>query len=274
LIHELMRLAADSGLEFVPRIHFSRHGSWAEEAGRLWDLSSWMPGVANFHERPTGLRLEAACTALARVHAVWARHAPRQGTCPGVIRRLKRVQEWEGLTHAGWAPRFTPEEDPALQDLAERAWPIVCYRVARMSETLAPWLDRPLPLHPCLCDVWHDHVLFENEKVSGLIDYGATKVDHVTVDLGRLLGSLVGDDPSMWDIGLNAYGSVRRLSHDEETLCRLLDHTGTVLGAATWLLWLYRDRKPFADRVAVARHLGLIVQRMETWERSTGKSGM
>jgi homoserine kinase type II len=143
-----------------------------------------------------------------------------------------------------------------------------------MSKTLAGWLDRPLLLHPCLCDIWHDHVLFENEEVSGLIDYGAMKIDQVSVDLARLLGSLVGDNPSMWDLGLNAYSSARRLSCDEESLCRMLDQTGTVLGAATWLLWLYRDRKPFADRPAVARHLGLIVQRMETWEGSTGKSRM
>jgi hypothetical protein len=46
----------------------------------------------------------------------------------------------------------------------------------------------------------------------------------------------------------------------------MLDATGTVLGIATWLKWLYVDGKPFADRDAVARHLGRLVERVEGWK--------
>jgi homoserine kinase type II len=262
-IHGLLRQASDAGLEFVPRLWLTRHGSWVEKAGRLWELTTWMPGQADFHQRPTVPRLEAACRALALVHAAWAQHGPCRAPCPGIERRRKRAAEWKELRRTGWTLRFAPEEDPSLRHAAERAWQAVEHRIDGVAGFLAPWRDRPLPLHPCLCDVWHDHVLYEDEAVTGLIDYGALKVDHVSVDLARLLGSLVGDDSAMWEIGLSAYDRVCRLSPEEAALSRVLDKTGTLLGAATWLLWLYRDRKSFADRAAVARHLASLVERVE-----------
>ena len=36
-----------------------------------------------------------------------------------------------------------------------------------------------VPLHACLCDIWHDHVLFTVDKLTGLVDYGSVKVDNI-----------------------------------------------------------------------------------------------
>ena len=94
---------------------------------------------------------------------------------------------------------------------------------------------RSAVLQPCLCDVWHDHVLFEGDAVTGLVDYGGVKVDNVATDLARLLGSLAGDDPVLRDAGLRAYSRLRPLSLAEEALVPVLDRTGTLLGIANWL---------------------------------------
>ena len=101
--------------------------------------------------------------------------------------------------------------------------------------------------------------------VRGLIDYGGVKTDHVAIDLARLLGSLVGDDAAARAAGLRAYRRLRPLSADEEELVVRLDETGTVLGAANWLRWLYHDGRPFDDRAAVARRLAALVERIERW---------
>ncbi len=102
--------------------------------------------------------------------------------------------------------------------------------------------------------------------VTGLIDYGGVKLDHVAVDLARLLGSMVGDDFGLRAAGLQAYSRIRPLSLEEENLVHLLDETGTLLGAANWLKWLYREGKTFEDRNAVAGRLADLVKRIEGWD--------
>ena len=134
-----------------------------------------------------------------------------------------------------------------------------------MPERLRRWRERGFVLQPCLCDVWHDHLLFEDDRLTGLVDYGAVKTDHVAVDLARLLGSLIEDDAANWQRGLTAYRAVRPLSPAEEELARDLDVTGVVLGVATWLRWLGAERRPFEDRTAAARRLGVLVERIERW---------
>src|SRR2546429_161354 len=71
-IHRLMKLARDNGLTFVPAVLNARAGSSCIEQGdRLWDLTSWMPGVAATTARVTRAQVEAAFNALARLHLAW-----------------------------------------------------------------------------------------------------------------------------------------------------------------------------------------------------------
>lgn len=263
-IHHLLGAARAAGLTFIPAVLPPRSGpSWVAHAGRLWELTTWLPGRADFHTSPSAARLEAAGTALALLHAAWARVAPAVGPCPAVRRRLDVCRVWDDLVAAGWRPDPAPG-DP-VRPWVERAWAVVSRHVADVPRRLALWRDRPLPLHACLCDVWHDHVLFEGDLVTGLVDFGGVKTDHPAVDLARLLGSMVGDDAALRGQGLRAYARVRPLSADEEGLVARLDETGTVLGLANWLRWLYRDGREYEDREAVARRVGELVVRVEGW---------
>ena len=260
-----MELAERARLEFVPVIFRNTAGqTWTEHAGRLWELTTWMPGTANFHDRPTPQRLEASCTALARLHLVWARTNAATGPCPAVQRRLDSAREWASLVNSGWQPGFPEDGDP-VHPWARRAWQVLHYHFPRLCDSLAPWADVRLPLHPCLCDVWHAHILFEGDRVTGLIDYGSVKVDHVAADLARLLGSLVPDDERM-TAGLSAYARLRPLSPQEVMLAHVLDRTGTLLGVTHWLRWLYHEGRRFEDRTAVARRLAELVTRIERWQ--------
>src|SRR5262249_34516445 len=118
-------------------------------------------------------------------------------------------------------------------------------------------------VQPCLCDVWHDHVLFTGNAVTGIIDYGSMKEDHVAVDLARLLGSLVEDDEAGWKVGLAAYQRVRALTSEEINLARWLDHTGTMLAAENWLGGLRTDTRRLETGKQVARRLRRLVNRFE-----------
>jgi Ser/Thr protein kinase RdoA (MazF antagonist) len=264
-IHRLMTISREAALHFVPLVFAASDGAtWVKHAGRLWDLTEWMPGRADFHERPSGPRMQAACTSLARLHRAWGTEYSSTGSCPAVGRRLELLGDWRNLVGNGWQPTPAASPDPAWP-WAERAWRLLGVHLGGVPASLALWAGRDWPLQPCLCDVWHDHVLFEGDAVTGLVDYGGVKVDHVAADLARLLGSTAGDDAGLRASGLEAYARVRPLSPDEEQLVRVLDETGTLLGIANWLRWLYHEVREFDDREGVARRLAALVERVEQW---------
>jgi Ser/Thr protein kinase RdoA (MazF antagonist) len=128
---------------------------------------------------------------------------------------------------------------------------------------LGEWGERRCRLQPCLRDVWHDHLLFEGEALTGLVDYAAVRADDAMTDVARLAGSLVGDDEDGWRVALAAYREVRPLSEDEERLARALDRTGAVVALATWARWL--AERAFEDEAQVERRLGELVRRVEGW---------
>jgi Ser/Thr protein kinase RdoA (MazF antagonist) len=258
-----MTRACAAGLDFVPKLCSTpAHATWVEHQGRLWDLTSWMPGRADFTTHPSVLRLEHACTALARLHGVWLSGTARV-PCPAVERRLQRWQAWRDLLATGWHP--ATEVAHPLHALVVRSWNLLPPLMQNIPRQLAPWLDCRLPIQPCLCDIWHDHVLFLGDEVTGIIDYGSAQLDHVAVDLARMLGSLVGDDSAMIAAGLRAYREVRGVSQADEELMRVLDVTGAVIGAANWLMWLELERRPMENLEAAARRWNTLLTRIERW---------
>jgi Ser/Thr protein kinase RdoA (MazF antagonist) len=262
-IHQFMDQARQAGLAFVPTVQRTKGGqTHVYHEGRCWDVTAWMPGTADFHARPSPERLANACTALAELHRAWA-GPPRAGPCPAVLRRLERIAEWQALLSSGWRPDFESYAAAPWHRWTQRAWQVLQARIPELPAKLAAWRDVSLPLQPCLCDIWHDHVLYRGDEVTGLIDYGSVKTDHVAVDLARLLGSLVGDDESMRVVGLEAYGGVVRLAPFVPQLVGVLDETGTVLGVANWLVWLYHDDRTFSDAEAVSERLATLVERIE-----------
>jgi Ser/Thr protein kinase RdoA (MazF antagonist) len=266
VMHGLMRQGREADLEFVPAPRAAADGSsWVESEGRYWDLTTWLPGQADFRERPTAVRVEAACAALAALHRAWRPKRPHRGACPAIERRLQAAEQWTALVRSGWRPAFDTAGDSAVAGWAERGWVVLGYAVRRVPQWLAGWQGATLPLQPCLCDVWHDHVLFAGDAVTGLVDYGSVKRDHVTVDLARMLGSLVGDHPGLRAAGLDAYDRAAGLSAEEQALVDVLDRTGTVLSLASWLRWLFHERRQYEDTLRVARRLEGLVSRVETW---------
>src|SRR6266851_10311312 len=94
-IHRLMRLAGDKGSTFVPKVLETGIGSsFVVQAARLWDLTTWMPGVATTPAQVTRAQVQAASSALARLHVAWGASSSGSGPCPGIHRRLEGFREW------------------------------------------------------------------------------------------------------------------------------------------------------------------------------------
>lgn len=154
----------------------------------------------------------------------------------------------------------------AWTEFADLANGIIDYFVRlkpHIARQLKASLDAVVPLQPCLRDIWHDHVLFTGDEVTGLIDPHAARSENVATDLARLLGSLVGDDRAGWDAGLAAYHTIRPLTLAELALVELFDQSAVLLGGMTWLDWVCLEGRKFEDHAKVLARLQTILGRLE-----------
>ena len=245
-IHRWMIQARSNGkCPFVPAVVPSTSGrSAVEHADRVWDITSWLPGVADFAVDPSEAKLIASCEALAKLHRAWAPRQERLAPCPGVERRLALLR--------GFDPNVPILKfvDPQLAELLSAALPTLRRHVPLAIAALEPWRTQPGPVQPCLCDVWHDHVLFTGDRVTGIIDYGSMKLDHPAVVLARWLGVAIGEDRERLERGLRAYRQAGGPWNPDAEFVSRLDRTGAVCAAIHWIRRLSATSAPFdGDRV-------------------------
>jgi Ser/Thr protein kinase RdoA (MazF antagonist) len=267
-IHYVLRLAADKGLPFVPAPLQSATGAtFIENQGRFWELTPWLPGTADFWARPTPERLRAALEALARFHQAPANCvAPPLGSgfAPAFVERRERLA---GLLEGGLGQLqaavsrvpLRPQLDSLLGESLANLRPVGL----RLLPSLTDAAKRPLPLQPAIRDIWHDHVLFEGERVTGIVDYGALRIDTPLTDIARLVGSLVEDDARLRKVALDAYSAVRPLPAADRELVDLLDYTSVLISLANWAHWLYVDRREFDDLSAIEARVSKLAGRLQ-----------
>ena len=275
-LHRLLEHLRREGLTFVAVPLTASDGATVTAvAGSLWQLEPWLPGVADFHVRPTNERLRAAMAALAQWHLMTERFVPEADAIwwfasraaspsPAVVERLTLLTAANSgqIEHMG--KRIAQAKDSAVRELSRQVLDLFRRNHVRIVVELQLVRDAAVRLQPCLRDVWHDHVLFFGNEVTGLIDPSACRTESVASDLSRLIGSLIKDDRTTWDIALAEYQRHRPLTANELALVAVLDRSGVLLSGWTWLEWLYFERRPFADAAAVERRLMEIVERMET----------
>ncbi len=278
-LHQLLEHLARQGVETVAvpipddsgYTPISQDGAW-------WQIEPWLPGTADYRTHPHPRRLQAALAALAQWHAAAARFMPERpaqawfssvesAPSPAIVERLELC-------------RSLPQKLLSLQQVLEQSAggeqqtlgrellrQIQRHMPAVMQE-LSTWRDRRFSLQPCLRDIWHDHVLFTEDRVTGLIDPSACRTEHVASDLSRLIGSLVEDDVDGWQTALAAYQRHRPLTLDELALVTVLDRSGVLLSAGTWLDWLYGQRRTFQHPEKVLerlRHFQRRFQALDAW---------
>jgi Ser/Thr protein kinase RdoA (MazF antagonist) len=268
-IHARLLLAgspAEGPLAFVPPPLLTDQGdSLVDWNGHLWELTRWLPGVADFRERPSRARLRSAGHAIAQLHA-GLRHADdlRLDIAPGLLRRWQGLQpgQWNDAKIAGWRQATQGDED------AERA-----HTLGAIVEVLPEWhaaclaelpaaLRQPVPLQACVRDLWHAHLLFQGDDLTGIVDYGAMQVDSVCADLTRWLGSCVGAEAEGWIAGLDAYAARRPLTPAEVSILPAFEMASTLLSAVQWLRWTYDEPRSFEDTGLARLRQREILQRL------------
>lgn len=246
-LHWFLRYVDESKLHLLPVPVTSLEGeTLIELAGNLWQLEPWMPGCADFSRAPSEARLESVMNVLAQLHCVASQYAPTEWgrkwfsthssrPSPAVRERIVMIDEWTPAKVAETLAIMQRESDQSFRTLAERA--LLRFRESRntLRASLVHFVNSPVVTHPCLRDIWHDHVLYSGDDVSGLVDPSATRTESVASDLSRLLGSLLGKRNERWNQALEVYHRLRPLSMTEHQLIQVLHTSGVLLSGLTWI---------------------------------------
>jgi Ser/Thr protein kinase RdoA (MazF antagonist) len=262
-----MIYAASRGLSTVPKIIRPKLGrasflepqmgdTFLEVNGHFWELSQWLPGVADYWNQPSQERLKAACRALGELHACWQDLAPPgdkkaigMQLAPAIMDRIWRLQaltensveELLGALHGFVSAEWYQDAELILRQ-------IKALRPTFLSE-LTYWSKYTYRCQYVMRDIWHDHVLFRGESCSGLIDYGAVRIDTVITDLVRMLGSLTKSGPnSDWQVGLTEYQREVGLSEHEISTLMPLYKSSVLLSGVQWIRWLAVDQLQFPGK--------------------------
>ena len=267
-IHEVLVHLGNSGIACIPVPLINRQGNtFVKHDGYLWELVPWLPGKADFRDNPSRVRLAAAMWMLARIHvAAGGMGRVKAFSTEASPTLLSRREQLAALLRGGLDELVAAVErhnDPSLASRGRRLLAHFRTLAPRTATNLEAAANLRVPLFPVIRDLWHDHVLFTRDEVTGIVDFGALRIDSAACDLARLLGSLVGDDTAAWSFALDAYAAVRPLTSEERELIPVLDEANLVLAGLNWLTWICVERRTFEDLPAVFARLDETLARLE-----------
>jgi len=236
--------------------------------GDVYEVTSWLPGVADYWESPGDLpndtKLANAMRALAEWHLAaeavgdpFANNGKELVAAPskGLAMRNRRC---DALLSGKLAELESASANDDREYVRAASGPLItgfrsvahALQSKLKSMTTVSWQHQL-----CLRDVWHDHVLFTADAVTGIVDYDAMRFETPVGDVARLLGSLVGNDRERFRLGLAAYPDVRPMTAAEVELLSLWDASNAAMAGLQWLEWLCVERRVFPDETAVKRLL-------------------
>jgi homoserine kinase type II len=264
-VHCWLALAQHLGFIPVP-IPDSAGLTLHDHGGRLWELTPWMPGTPEHGQPPRAERVAAAFGGLAAFHRCLACEQ-RDGYSPGLQERASLTSRlirhgFDTLERAIIAARRHRPDDP-LRDAATRwialARPIAPLQLERLQASAA----RVVRLQPCLRDARPEHFLFEGDRLSGLVDFGAMDVECVASDLARLSGQWLQGDFRSLGMALASYKEIQPLAADEALLIDAFESSAALLIGERWVRWHYIEGRRFDDPHAVAAGLARAVALVE-----------
>jgi Ser/Thr protein kinase RdoA (MazF antagonist) len=268
-IHNVLRTLGESELSCIPvpmwNKKWNKYGkSFVTYDEHLWELTPWLPGKADFQENPSRHRLASVIKVVARIHQLSQSQYPvlfqQSLTLHSRRDQLQRFMAAEADQIAAAVERH------ATQALQVRGRGLLSHFRRRAPQALLKLTKASalsVPRFPVIRDLWHDHVLLTGDEVTGIVDFGAMRLDSAACDLSRLLGSLVGNDREAWEFARHAYNSIRPLSADEWQLAQALDEANVILAGLNWLDWICVQGRTFEDYDAVYARLDELLVRLE-----------
>jgi homoserine kinase type II len=241
---------------------------------RFWQIEPWMPGKADFLTHPSDERLKAVMQLLARLHVASAQFIPSHESAlwfsvspsspsPAIIERRQILERWSGTNPETLSQSI--QQKPISANIKDRLREILrlyLSRAASIHSELREMAAHQFSLQPCLRDLWSEHVLWTGHQVTGLIDFGACRIENPMIDLSRLLGSYFVDDSESYQKSIDWYAEIRSVSTSERKLFSVLDRSQRLLAGMTWIDRLVLTSQPRNDWIAIENRLDEILPRM------------
>jgi Ser/Thr protein kinase RdoA (MazF antagonist) len=246
----------------IPRPLRTRGGEWfATLAGSYWSIEPWMPGSADYWSHPSDGKLTSAMRVLAEFHSSVGRFAQPPATIPAVLERLAALNDYRESVPD--LKRAIDRSSEPIRDVASALWAAALDQMEYWQQSLLSFAETESTLIPCIRDIWHDHVLYSDNQVSGMVDFGAMRFDSRAVDLARLVGSLVGDDHQRRRSAIDAYESAAALSSLERKLIDVLDGSSLLISGLNWTKWVCVDGRSFRDPEQVLARMRQLLSRLQ-----------
>ena len=254
-VHRWLSMTAE--LEFVPVPIRDRAGrSYQERDGVFWEVTPWLAGEPDRATPPSVEHLHRAFAALAAFHQRVACEEVR-GFSAGLRQRYLDIRQ---LIEGGFdviesAIVRASDSGPDLRPAAW-SWLSLARNVGpRVLEPLFGASQHIVRTQPAIRDARPEHFLFDGDRLSGLIDFGAMGVDAVAGDLARLIGEWLDGHASARLEALAAYEQVRPLDPDEVELIDLFESGTALLIGERWVRWHFVEHRHFDHPDAVSRGL-------------------
>ena len=241
--------------------------------GQYWEVATWLSGAPPLESPPAPARVESVFAALALIHRRLSCKGQR-GASPGLRLRLREIERLADIGLDLMVAALERAQADALAVTGLRWVLLARATIPRLLATLRDAAQLQVTIQPCLRDARPEHFLFEADRLSGLIDFGAMGIDSVAADVVRLIGEWLPDDHSLRGLALATYQKLRPLDASETALIAALEATADLLIAGHWLSWHYLDHRHFDDASEVARGVARGLHRLERLAERIRPSGL
>jgi Ser/Thr protein kinase RdoA (MazF antagonist) len=227
-----------------------------------WELSLWMPGAPIVDTEINDDQLRAVAKVLAEFHNTTSSLSQQQLPSPAIDFRSTMIDRL-------WATQF--EQLQVAQDVSgvvdsgvkKMLLDQFRFQAHGLRQQLELLRSVPVLQIPIVGDIWSDHVLFNNDEVIGIVDFGAMKVESPCLDIARLFGSYADYSPEALRRGICYYCEFRELNDLDFSLIELYDRAYVILAGIQWLIWIELEQRFFLDNEAVGQRLHRLVRRCE-----------
>lgn len=262
-VHHWLFLTQDIGFTPVP-VRDLAGLSLQEFEDAHWEITPWLNGQADVSCPPTLVHLRAAFAGLAAFHERLACEQT-EGVSPGLRLRTDAVTHLVdgGLDRVERAIQRRPGAAGAVTAAALH-WLTLARTVApKMLESLKKASALVIYIQPCLRDARPEHFLFEGDRLTGVVDFGAMGIDTISGDLARLIGEWLDGDSTSRGRALEAYEGIRPLKPAELTLIGVFESSADLLIGERWVRWHFLENRRFEDPDAVGKGLARGLRRLE-----------